>query len=624
MTTLDYVVVVVFLALVGFLGVALARRAGKNTDEFILAGRNLPWWLAGTSMLAGSFGPDSPLHQSRKIRQTGLVGAWFYWAQITPTIVHALVFSRLWRRTGITTPVEFYDIRYGGKAKVGARIFAVAYAAVVEQTALVALSLLGLIKISDVLFELPDSFALLGLAVPTDVAVVLTAVVLAMAYSAASGVYGVVWTDFVEFLVALGCAYLLTFIVYADAGWASGLQARLAEVGSETGATVRDMVPVVGFWMFVYLFVQPFVTSSGNTALNQRILAIRDEREAMFSGVWRVFTHYVIRGWPWYMAGLISLVLLPGLGPDSEMAYPTLIRDYMPVGVRGLMVAGFFAAFMSSVDTGIHTSSSIFLNDLYRPYVKPNATERHYVAVSRVAIVVFAGLAVTVALLSNSILGLLMVLMKISGGVGLVLVLRWFWWRVNVWADLAAHAAVLPVVLMIENDAAVFGRLGYGAGPTGWVMGSLGLDGLDNTYAVQFLLITLAVAAVWLTVMALTKPESDETLIAFYRRVRPYGFWGPIREKAGVGPADRPADDLRRVGLGLTFCYSALFCVGGLFLAEWAVAAGTGALAALTSGLLLRSIAKAPLNLSGPGTPGGGGDGVSAPVVVVADVPARP
>ena len=622
MTTLDYVVVVVFLGAVGFLGVALARRAGKNTDEFILAGRNLPWWLAGTSMLAGSFGPDSPLHQSRKIRQTGLVGAWFYWAQITPMVVHSLVFSRLWRRTGITTPVEFYDIRYGGKAKVGARIFAVGYAAVVEQTALVALSLLGLIKISDVLFDLPEAFVLVGLAVPSDVAVVLTAVVLAMAYSAASGVYGVVWTDFVEFIVALGCAYLLTLIVYADAGWASGLQDRLAAAGSETGATVRDMVPVFGFWMLVYLFVQPFVTSSGNTALNQRILAIRDEREAMFSGVWRVFTHYVIRGWPWYMAGLVSLVLLPDLVADSEMAYPTLIREYMPAGLRGLMVAGFFAAFMSSVDTGIHTSSSIFLNDFYRPYVRPDATEKHYVAVSRVAIVVFAALAVTVALLSDSILDLLMILMKINGGVGLVLVLRWFWWRVNVWADLAAHAAVVPIVLLIENDAAVFGRLGYGAGPTGWVMGSLGLDGLDNTYAVQFVLITAAVAAVWLTVMALTRPESDETLVAFYRRVRPYGFWGPIREKAGVEPADRPADDLKRVGLGLAFCYSALFSVGGLFLAEWGVAAVAGAVAGVSVTFLLRSIAQAPLDLSDRGTPDGG-DGLAVGAVAVAGAPAQ-
>ena len=600
MHTLDYVVVVVFLLAVAFLGVFLSRRAGKNTNEFILAGRNMPWWLAGTSMLAGSFGPDSPLHQSRKIRETGLVGAWFYWAQITPTVVHSLVFARMWRRSRVTTPVEFYDIRYAGKAKVGARIFAVVYTAIIEQTALVALTLLGLLKISGVLFELPETFLLAGTAVPSDIAVMLGAVVLAMAYSAASGVYGVVWTDLVEFFVALGCAYLLTFLVYADAGWASGLKTRLADIGG-TGASVRDMVPIFGFWMFVYFFVQPFVTSAGQTAMNQRILAIKDEREAMFSGIWRVFTHYVVRGWPWYMAGLISLVLLPNLAVNSEMAYPMLIREYMPVGLRGLMVAGFLAAFMSSVDTGIHTSSAIFLNDLYRPYVRPDASEKHYVAVSRVAIVVFAGIAVGVALLSDSILGLLMIMMKISGGVGLVLVLRWFWWRVNVWADLAAHVCVLPIALLVENDAAVFGNLGWGVGPTAWTMGLLGIEGLDDLYAVQFCLIVLACAAVWITVMYLTKPEPEEQLVAFYQRVRPYGFWGPIREKAGVGPADSLAEDGRRIGLGLVFCYAALFAAGGLFLAEWGVAAVSILVSGTAGFFLLRSIATAPLDQTGPG-----------------------
>ena len=597
MVALDYIVIVVFLLAVAFIGVVLARKAGKDTDQFILAGRNLPWWLAGTSMLAGSFGPDSPLHQSRKIRQTGLAGAWFYWGQITPTVVHALVFSRLWRRSGITTPVEFYDIRYAGKAKVGARIFAVAYTAFVEQTALVALTLLGLLKITSVLFELPETFMLLGFALPSNIMVVMGAVGLAIAYSAASGVYGVVWTDLIEFFVALGCAYLLTFIVYADAGWATGLKTRLDAMG-QTGASVRDMIPVFSFWMFVYLVVQPFVTSAGNTAINQRILAIRDEREAMFSGIWRVFTHYVIRGWPWYMAGLISLVLLPELGIASEMAYPTLIRDYMPAGLRGLMVAGFMAAFMSSVDTGIHTSSSIFLNDLYRPYVRPDADEKHYVSVSRWAVVAFAGLAVTVALMSDSILNLLMILMKINGGVGLILVLRWFWWRVNVWADLSAHLAVLPIALFIENDAAIAESLGWSAGPTGWAMATLGLDGLDDLYAIQFCLIVGLCAVVWLTVMFLTKPEPDEQLVAFYKRVRPYGAWGPIRELAGVEPADSAREDIGRIALGLAFCYSALFTAGGLFLAEWDVALISGLITGVSGLFLLRSIGKAPLDQS--------------------------
>lgn len=619
MALLDYLVLVLYVFLVAGLGFYFSRRAGESTSAFINADRSLPWWLAGTSMIAGSFGADSPLHQSRKIRQTGLSGAWFYWAQIGYHIINSIVFSKLWRRSELTTPVEFYDIRYGGKARNVARTWAVMYNAFIEQSIFTALGLLGLIKIVEILLDLPASIGLLGLEVSPALLVALATVAVATAYSAASGVYGVVVTDLIEFIIAIGCSYVLMFLVYSDVGWAQGLEEGLTRLGGAAEGAI-EMLPTWGLALSVYLFIQPFVLAYGQTAINQRYLAIQDERQAMFSGVWRVLNHFIFRGWPWYIAGLASLVLLANVSVDSELAYPMLIDEYMPVGLKGLMVAGFLAAFMSSIDTSIHTSTSIFVNDFYRSYVRPRATERHYVFVSRLSILAFTIMSVIIALMAGGILELLMLVMKMQAGIGLVMLLRWFWWRVNVWADLAAQVAAVPVALLFEHDARVFSALFGAVGPTDWSMALFGLSGLDDRYAVQFLLICATCTLIWVVVMFLTPPEPEAKLIQFYRRIRPYGFWGPIKAKCpGVKAADSLADDALLVGLGLLFCYASLFTMGALFLAKWSwllvAAPGT----ALTGFVLIRKINSAaeqqePSETNGAGPPQPTGDGALSDV----------
>ena len=590
MVFLDYLVIAFYLVGVLLIGFYFSKRAGKNTEAFINAGRSLPWWLAGTSMIVGAFGADSPLHQSRKIRQTGLAGAWFYWCQIGYHMVNSLVFSKLWRRSELTTPIEFYDLRYAGSGKKAARMWSVFYNAFVEQSIFTALGLLGLLKIVEILFELPTSVSVLGLEVAPAVLMVIGTVVIAMAYSAASGVWGVVVTDFAEFIVAMGCSYLLMFFIYDDVGWASGLQTGLADVVGELGP-VLEFWPSWGLALFVYLFIQPFVFGYGMTAVNQRYLATKDPREALFSGIWRSVTHFVLRGWPWYVAGLVSLLLLDGLALDSEMAYPMLIREYMPAGLKGLMVAGFLAAFMSSIDTSVHTSTSIFVTDLYRPYLKPEASEAHYVLVSRLSIIAFTTLSVAIALLADGILELLLLVMKMQAGFGLVMLLRWFWWRVNGWADLAAQVVALPLALFFEHDDAICAALFETLGPTAWVMDLFGLSGLDDHYAIQFMMICTMCTIVWITVMFLTKPEPPAQLNQFYRRIRPYGFWTPVAEQCpDVVPVDSLRDDVRHVVLGLGLCYGMLFALGGLLLAWWGFALGGLIAAALCGFFLIRSI----------------------------------
>ena len=505
-------------------------------------------------------------------------------------MVNSLVFSKLWRRSELTTPIEFYDLRYSGTGKKAARIWSVFYNAFVEQSIFTALGLLGLLRIVEILFELPPTVTLLGIEMSPALLIVIGTVIIAMAYSAASGVWGVVVTDFAEFFVAMGCSYVLMFIIYKEVGWAEGLTNGLANMTTELGP-VLDFWPSWGLAIFVYVFIQPFVFGYGMTAVNQRYLATKDPREAMFSGIWRAVNHFVIRGWPWYVAGLVSLILLDGLALDSEMAYPMLIREYMPVGVLGLMVAGFLAAFMSSIDTSVHTSTSIFVTDLYRPYIKPDQPESHYVMVSRLSIIAFTTLSVWIALSSDSILDLLLLVMKMQAGFGLVMLLRWFWWRVNGWADLAAQVLALPVALFFEHDDAICQALFGVEGVTSQVMAFFGLAGIDDRYAVQFLMICGICTLAWVVVMFTTKPEPHDQLAKFYRRVKPYGLWKPVAAACPeVEPTDSLKEDIVHVFLGLGLCYGALFSLGGLLLAWWGFAGVGTVVGAVCGYLLIRSI----------------------------------
>lgn len=583
MIWIDWLVLFGFMVTVLVLGIYFSRRSSKSTEEFFLSGRKLPWWLAGTSMIATNFNSDTALHQSRKARMTGLAGCWFYWTQIIGMIGNSIIFAKLWRRTRLVTAVEFYDIRYHGTAAAAGRIISVFVRGLIINLFGVAFGLMAIIKICNVMFDLPAAIhlSILPWSIPTDVVIVLSAVVLAMAYSAAAGMWGVVVTDLLEFAMAITCSYILLFIIYSKVGWAGGLSEQLsAFLSSDSAAAVEpgaaritnylSMVPKWGFTFMIWCLLQPLwlLTEAGPVA--QRYMAAKDEKQAALSGIWRVINHFIFRAWPWYVGGLISLILLKNNAEvirDPELAYPILIREYLPAGLVGLMLASFFGAFMSTIDTQMHNFGSIFVNDLYRPYIKKAASERHYIWTSRFAIIGYTILACIVALSATSILDLFRLFIKINVGAALLLLLRWFWWRVNIWADISAQISAVVVTLFVENDAKIFGA---GSCPTAWLMEKFGLAGSDSRFSMQLLLTMAICTVIWLIVMYLTKPEKQETLVKFYRRVRPYGFWGPVAKKCpDVKPADSFIKDLGLFALGMCFIYSALFCVGYLFLAQW-------------------------------------------------------
>lgn len=580
MATLDYLVAGCAVVLLLATGLLASRRGGRNTGDFILAGRRLPWWLAGSAMVAGGSNADSPLHQSGKIRREGLAGAWFYWSQIFAFVWHSLVFSRLWRRTALNTVVEYYDLRYGGRAAVFGRLWSMVFASLLGGTLSLALGLLAMIKISVVLLGLHEPVVVLGFAVNPELAIVIAGVILAVGYSTVAGLLGVVAGDMVEFLLAMVCSYLLMFFVYREAGYGEGLREGLARLGR---SEALSWTPAAGISLVVFFFVQPFASLAGENALNQRFLALRDERQAMLSGVWRLINHYFFRCWPWYICGLASIVLLTDTGLPSEMAYPRLIVDYMPAGLRGLMFGGFLVAFMSSVSSAMHNCGSVFVNDFYRPYIMPRATERHYVWAIRAAMLATAIAATAIALASNQILRLLQIAMTIVGAGGLAMLLRWFWWRVNGWADLAAQVCSLPVTLFYT----------YGAG-RGWVAhvsAALGSRSADDSYGLAFLLTVGTNTCIWVVVMFLTPPEQPAKLAAFYRRVRPYGFWGPVaRQCPDVVITDRFRHDLLLYVLGLALALGLLFGMGFLLLGRLPAGLALVALGIGAGWLLVRRI----------------------------------
>jgi Na+/proline symporter len=584
MTYVDHLITFLSIALLLGAGFWFSRRGGKSMTSFVLGNRSLPWWLGGSSMVAASSNVDSPLHQSGKVQRDGLPGAWFYWSQVVAQSFASVVFSRLWRRTGLNTVVEIYDLRYARPGGVILRVWSAFYASFIEGTLQLALGLLAMLKIWSVLVGKLAPVTLLGTTVPAELLLLIGAMILALAYSAAAGLLGVVAGDLLEFFFAIVGSYALMFFVYRAVGGPAGLEQGLADLGR---SAALEFTPALGISLLSFFVVQAIGGACGTNNTNQRFLAIRDEREAMFSGVWRMVNHFFLRTWPWYVCGLAAIVLFAGQGIAREEAYPHLIRQYLPEGLRGLLFAGFVIAFMSSVGSLMHASGSVFVNDLYRPFIARRRTEKHYVNAARGAMVAFGAISIAIALMSEHILGLLQFFVKLVGAVGTVWLLRWFWWRVNSWGDLAAQLGAVPVTLFFEST--------LGKAWVAQLAGVFGAPSPDDHFGAAYILSVGTTAVIWLTVMWLTPPEPTAQLCEFYRRVRPYGWWGPI---AKLCPEVKVTDSFRRdltlSGALLGVSLALLFGAGCLFLARWLWAAGLLGAGGLLAWWLVRKIDRLP------------------------------
>jgi SSS family solute:Na+ symporter len=583
MNAVDWVVIAVFLLGVAGLGIWASRRASGSMDNFFVAGRSLPWWLAGTSMLATSFSSDTPLHASRMIRETGLSGAWFYWGGILSGVLVAFFFARLWRRTGVITDAQFIELRYSGRSAAGFRGALAVFRGLLE-TLTLAWVTLGMTKIVRVVIDLPDTVELFGWNVSADALVVGVLLVVAMAYTLTSGLWGVVVTDFVEFGVAMIGAIILCVIAYAKVGGPTGLRDGLEAQGRTAALDFfprmdGEALPVVAIVVFlcVQWWATPYIDGSGQRA--QRFLACKDESHALLAGVWNMAVQWIIRTWPWYLAALASIVLYPVLS-DHEQAYPRMIADLMPIGLRGLMVASFFAAFMSTFDSLLTLSGSYLSNDIYRRFIRKTATQEHYVRASRIILLCIALVAGGMALALPSVLGAFRFKMEVMAGLGLVSALRWFWWRINALTEI--------ITLFVSVTAAVgltfVPELIATLAPDSGLLSVLGPFAGDTAAASAMrLLAVVGISSVATFVTAYTtRPEPRERLVAFYEMVRPPPLlWGPISAAAAPGEKGPiTAATFAQFGVCVGFIFSAMFGLGKLILGEPVLGLGLIALSA--------------------------------------------
>ena len=550
-----------YLALTFGVGLWLSRRASGSVVDFFVGGRALPWWLAGTSMAATTFSVDTPLYVSALISRRGIAGNWEWWSFGLSHVLLIYLFARLWRRAEVVTDVELTELRYGGRPAAVLRATRAFLFALPINCISIGFVMLAMRKVVEALGLLPD----LPGWVPGDERLwaVVALSIFVLAYASIAGLWGVVATDFLQFFLALFGAVLVAAFALAEIGGVAELKLRLAEAGR---SDVLEMTPPPGSeslplgTFLAYLGIQwwAFRRSDGGGEFVQRLLACRSEADAERAAWCFVWLHYVIRAWPWVLVGLVAIVVLPDLA-DPDMGYPMLMLRYLPAGLLGLVTASFLAAFMSTVSTQINWGASYLVNDLYGRFINREASSARLVRLGRVASALIVVAASVAAFFADDIGALFRFMIAIGTGPGAVLILRWFWWRVNAWAELASMLAGFAIALGSYLPA--FGSMEFGTRLVVTAFGS---------------------AAVWLPVMWLTRPEAPVTLTEFYRRVRPPGpGWRAIRARAGVEPDLPLGTALLRAGAGTLLLFGTMFALGAALLLEMGTAALAASLAAI-------------------------------------------
>ena len=513
----DWTIIVAFFAISLGIGIYASRKAGKNSAEFFLSGRNMPWWLLGVSMVATTFAADTPNFVTDVVRKNGVAGNWAWWAFLLTGMLTVFVYSRLWRRSNVLTDLEFYELRYGGDAAAFLRGFRALYLGVLFNVVVMATVCLAAVKIGG---------TLLGLT-PTQTLVISS--VVTVIYSAFGGLRGIILTDFFQFSLAMiGSIWAAVFIVnMPEVGGLSNLLAQdnvapklsILPDFSDTKSLIPLLIVPLGvqWWAAYYPGAEP----GGGGYIAQRMLAAKDEKNAMGATLFFNIAHYAFRPWPWILIALASLVVFPDLASlqkafphldakviNDDLAYPAML-SYLPHGLLGLVIASLIGAFMSTISTHLNWGSSYIANDFYKRFVNKNASEKQLVNVGRISTVVLMVLAASLALQFESALDGFNTILVIGAGTGLIFILRWFWWRINAYSEIAAMILSFVVAMVLK-------------------FGDFGLESHEE------LLVGVAITTVgWLVATFLTRPTDQAVLANFYKKIKPAKKgWMPVIEKA--------------------------------------------------------------------------------------------
>jgi Na+/proline symporter len=597
---LDWVIVALSLLICFVPALFLGRRAGRNTSEFFVSGRAVPWWLAGLSMVATTFSSDTPNLVTDIVRRNGVAGNWVWWAFVLTGVSTVFFYARLWRRSGVMTDLEFYEVRYSGWPARAVRGFRAVYLGLFFNCMIMATVNLAACKIAGVLFGLPRWQTLLGVGL------------LNVVFAAHSGLWGVLVIDMIQFFIKMSAVIAAAYFA-VNAPEVGGLDALIARLSTTPGpgglnylnvlpdfsnnwdvAVAVFIMPVAVQWWAVWY---PGAEPGGGSYVAQRMLASKSERDALGAVLFFNVAHYVLRPWPWILVALASIIVYPELADlqralphvdpsliGHDIAYPAMLK-FLPAGFIGLMVGGLIAANSSTILTHLNWGASYLVHDFYRQFIKKDAPERHYVTAGRlVTLLLFVCSSATVYLLDTA-KDAFDVILQIGAGTGLLYLVRWFWWRVNAWSEIVAMVSSfgfsLVLLVLARNDVHF------------------------STHTA--LLMTVGVTTVcWLLAAYLAPPTDPEVLVAFYRKVRPFGpGWAAVRARAGALPAEAGGGENIPMALlgwfaGCTAIWSSLFAVGNFLYGRTGMALLLTAVFAVSGLIVVKIVSRLWTGAGGP------------------------
>jgi Na+/proline symporter len=550
LTQADWFIVLLSIAVSFVPALFFARRASKNTTEFFASGRAAPWWLVGVSMVATTFSTDTPNLVTNMVRERGVAENWLWWSFLLTGMATVFFYARMWRRSGVLTDLEFYEMRYSGKAATFVRGFRAVYLGLFFNCVIMATVNLAAAKIANVVLGWPMGRTLLFAGVVT------------VFFASVSGLWGVLVTDSIQFGITLTGAFALAYFTLRqpEIGGISGLMAQIdpgtlnlvPDFGDWSVALSVMIIPLTIQWWSVWY---PGAEPGGGSYIAQRMLASRTEKDSVVGTLLFNVMHYAVRPWPWILVALSSTIIFPQLGDiaraypyadpkliGNDMAYPAMLR-FLPAPFLGLMIAGMLASYRSTIETHLNWGTSYLVHDFYRRFLNRTASEKHYVLMGRLTTALLMGAAALVTYALGTAKEAFDLILSIGAGTGLIYLLRWFWWRVNAWSEVAAMVSSF----VIATGFAIAARSGHP------IPGHISL-----------ILTVLATTIVWVAVAYLAPPTDRATLVSFYKLVRPAGRgWGSIPQEAGVeGSPDSLAQSLLGWVLGCAFIYAALFGVG--------------------------------------------------------------
>jgi SSS family solute:Na+ symporter len=598
LTVIDWVVVAAYFAVNLLIGLYYRKKASASTGDFFVSGREATWWLAGTSMVATTFAADTPLAVTGFVARQGIAGNWIWWSFLFSGMMTVFFFARLWRRAEVITDVELTELRYAGKPAAFLRGFRALYFGILMNCLIVGWVNLAMEKILGLTIPVPhwfaysveatrlDAWVQKALGTSPDVtrlwalAIIFAIIAFITLYTSISGLWGVLWTDLVQFVLKMGMVIVLAYYGVRAVGGLHAMKVKLAAVDAARGAAQGGSGSILSFvpdlhspWMplltfCVYLGVSwwanwyPGAEPGGGGFVAQRIFCAKDEKHSLGATLWFNIAHYALRPWPWILTALASVVLYPNLA-DPESGFIKVWVDYLPAAFRGLMLAAFAAAYMSTIATQLNWGASYIVNDFYRRFLARRRSEDHYVKASKLATLFLAVLGAAVSLVMQSVGGAWELLLGIGAGTGAVYLLRWYWWRINAWSEVSAMTTAALTTAVLH-----------------WKVRLAGTPPL--VFAKSILLTVAVTSVVWLAVTFLTRPETDAKLLEFYRRARPgVAGWKRI---AALAPEISPSHDgwynFLDWLLGCLMVYMALFGIGKLLLGSAGLGLGFLAISA--------------------------------------------